>query len=142
MNQFDSRFARANLVFVDDVLLARVECCARLHPVFTYVEATPYDAITLADAAVLAKMERSSFSRYFKVKTGVAFLTFVRMCKISHAVAVLEASNGTISETASRLGFKCVGTFVRAFRLVTGATPSAFRERSREAYRRAPGDAG
>ena len=128
MSQQDDRVSVETL-FISDALAARVRYFTRARAVFEYIEATPYDAITLAQAAQLAHMERCSFARFFKSKIGVTFQSFARRCKVSRAAAILQESDASISETAFALGFECMGTFARAFRSVTGVVPSDYRKR-------------
>jgi len=72
-------------------------------------------------------MERTTFSKAFKRKTGITFHEFVRAYRVSQAVSKMEQSDCSITEIAFSMGFNSLDTFERAFKKVTGTTPSQYR---------------
>lgn len=84
----------------------------------------PLDLQTVADAV---NMERCAFSRYFGQKVGMTFSTFTRALRIAVAAQRLRESDDTIQELAAACGFATAGTFLRAFKTVTGVTPTHYR---------------
>jgi AraC-like DNA-binding protein len=84
----------------------------------------PNDLNTIAS---VAGMERTAFSKSFKRKTGITFHKFVQAYRVSMAVDKMQQSDESITSIAFELGFNSVATFERAFKKVTGQTPSGYR---------------
>lgn len=85
--------------------------------------------IRLEDVAERAGMAPCSFSRYFTEKVGITFSSLVKVLRIEHALEALESCDGAISTLAERTGYQSCCTFSRAFKEVTGKTPSEYRRR-------------
>jgi AraC-like DNA-binding protein len=99
--------------------------CAR--KAVAYLEAHVAEPMTLQAAANAACMERTSFSKSFRRSTGVTFCKFVRAYRVSLAATMLEASDQPVVDIAYDVGFGDASTFERAFKRITGITPSAYR---------------
>lgn len=99
----------------------------RLNRVRMYAELRYSSDISLADAARVAGLEPTSFSRYFHQKTGLCFRDWMAQVRVEHAQELLRASDLSISETAARVGYHSLRTFERHFRRCVGCAPSAFK---------------
>lgn len=84
--------------------------------------------IPLKVVATAVSMERTSFCKYFRRKTGLGFCVFVRMVKITMAQRLLAESDRSIRLLAVELGYGSVSAFARNFKRTTGLTPTAFRQ--------------
>ena len=94
-----------------------------------YVRANIGKQIRLDDVAERAGMTPCAFSRYFAEKVGVTFSSLVKVLRIEHALDELEVRDGAISDLAEQIGYQSCCTFSRAFKEVTGKTPSEYRRR-------------
>ncbi len=81
----------------------------------------------LGDLASIACMEKTTFSRTFKNKTGMRLHAFTQAYRISQAVVHMEKTDSSITEIAFSVGFGSLDTFERVFKKVVGATPSAYK---------------
>ena len=87
-----------------------------------------FDApLCLDDMAKVACMERTTFSRAFRRRTGITFHEFVQAYRISQAATKMQASDYSITEIAFSVGFSSLDTFARVFRKVAGTIPSHYR---------------
>jgi AraC-like DNA-binding protein len=90
--------------------------------------ASYYDnPICLSKVAAVACMEKTTFSRTFRQKTGVTLHTFIQAYRVSQAVIRMEASDCSITEIAFETGFNSLDTFERTFKKIAGITPSRYR---------------
>ena len=83
--------------------------------------------ITMAEAAQLLGFEYHYFSRLFHSLFSMNFRQFVNLYRIENACALLRSSSKDISIIAMECGFQTLRSFNRAFRELTGQTPSAYR---------------
>src|SRR5690606_3794725 len=77
----------------------------RLYDVFAYVGAHFREQVTLDEAAGLAKMTPSAFSRYFKYRTRKTFSTFLLEQRVGHAAKLLMQTDRSIGEICYESGF-------------------------------------
>lgn len=84
--------------------------------------------IRLNDLADLAGMSPSSFSRFFKLRTGRSISDYVISIRLGIASRELMSSTKSISEICYNSGFNNVSNFNRIFKKNKGLTPREFRE--------------
>ena len=94
-----------------------------------YVRENLSRQIRLEDVAERAGLTPCAFSRYFAEKVGITFSSLVKILRIEHALEELECRDGAISQLAEKTGYQSGCTFSRAFKEVTGKTPSEYRRR-------------
>lgn len=94
-----------------------------------YVRRNLNRQIRLDDVAERAGMTPCAFSRYFTEKIGITFSSLLKALRIERALEELELRDGAISELAEQTGYQSCCTFSRAFKEVTGKTPSEYRRR-------------
>jgi YesN/AraC family two-component response regulator len=70
------------------------------------------------------------FSRIFNQVTGSKIAEYVNGLRVAEAEKRLVESDATVTEIAYAVGFDTVKTFNRAFRKITGITPSEYRVRN------------
>ena len=85
-----------------------------------------YD-IQLKDMADIAHMNPSYFSSFFKKYMGSTPWEYLSRQRICRAIEYLNSSNMTILDIAVRCGFNSTASFNKAFKRLTGKTPSDFR---------------
>jgi AraC-like DNA-binding protein len=119
------------------------ECCAissssllelhetdeeRLHGVFSYVGERFKEHISLEQAAELANMTPSAFSRYFKYRTRKTFSSFLLELRIGHAAKLLMQSERRVGEVCYECGFNNLSNFNRHFKTIYNMQPREFKK--------------
>lgn len=100
----------------------------RLKKAQDYIAANYKNDIRLNDLADLAGMSPSSFSRFFKLRTGRSISDYIISIRLGIASRELMSSTKSISEICYNSGFNNVSNFNRNFKKNKGFTPKEFRE--------------
>lgn len=87
--------------------------------------------IRLKQAAAIAGMSESTFSRFFKTASGLTFSDMIRNLRLTEASRFLETTRTPIATIAADVGYANLSNFNRQFRERFGTTPSRYRSRSR-----------
>jgi len=66
------------------------------------------------------------FSQFFSEQVGEPFSRYLERIRIEHACKLLEDNSITIDNVALQSGYSNTNTFRRAFKRVTGTTPSGY----------------
>ena len=82
---------------------------------------------TLADLASNCTLSISRLSHLFKAKTGHTVGNFRRNCRFRAATQMLATTDMSIKQIAYALGYRHTSSFVRAFELHVGVSPSSYR---------------
>lgn len=102
----------------------------RINLVYNYVAQHFNKDISLQKAADLLNMTPTSFSRYFRMKTGKSFSEFVSEIRIRHACKLLsEDDNKTINQVGYTCGFNTLSNFNRQFKTFMKLTPKVYRQK-------------
>lgn len=99
----------------------------RMNQVHDYVMRNFKQTIRLEEAATLANMTPSSFSRYFKTRANKTFSAFVSDIRIGHARKLLQDDRLSIAQISYECGFKTLSNFNKQFRDITHKTPSEYK---------------
>ena len=83
--------------------------------------------LELDDLAAVAGLDRFSFSRRFKARTGLSPLAYVHRSKIEAAGFLLAGTDLPLSEVAQKLGFCDEFHFGRVFKKWRGIPPGQWR---------------
>jgi len=67
-------------------------------------------------------------SRVFKAQIGVSFSDYLKRVRVQRACSLLLSTDMTVQQIVNSVGYSNVAFFYKAFREVTGATPSEFRK--------------
>ncbi|MCR9064163.1 MAG: AraC family transcriptional regulator [Cytophagales bacterium] len=113
----------------DPVQLTNSQDSDRIKAVFEYVMENFRSDIKLNEAASLANMSESAFSRYFKKRTRKTFSSFLTEVRIEHACKLLQKDQFSVSEISYESGFNNLSNFNRQFKSVKKATPLNYRSR-------------
>ena len=76
-------------------------------------------------------MNKSYLSHAFKLETGMSFVDYISLVKMTRAKKLIAENDLMIFEVAKRIGFDDADYFCRKFKSVTGTTPKTYREMSR-----------
>ena len=92
-----------------------------------YISEHYAEEITLSDAAAMAFMEETYFSKKFKQLTGFGFKEYLVTTRIKAAEKLLSTTNMAIGEIAEACGFSSSNYFGNVFKSVWGISPSDYR---------------
>jgi len=76
--------------------------------------------------ADMAGLSNSSFSRYFKRQTGKNYIDYLKDIRLSHAYKLLNESDLSVSQVASRCGYLNLSNFNKQFKNKYQRTPITF----------------
>lgn len=93
-----------------------------------YINKHYREEIRLNDLAELVGMTGSSFSRFFKLRTGRSISDYIIDVRLGYATRALMDSTTSIAEICYECGFNNVSNFNRIFRKKKNCSPKEFRE--------------
>ena len=99
----------------------------RVKKVKQYINDHYTETLKLEDMARLVGMTPTSFSRYFKLRTGKTLSDYVLDIRLGFAARMLVDSTKNISEICFECGFNNLSNFNRIFKGRRGVTPKEFR---------------
>lgn len=90
-----------------------------------------YSDPTLSEKRIAESLGMNSayFSRLYSSANGQTFKDAITMTRIGEAKKLLLESDAQIKEIAQKVGYNHVASFIRAFKQLTGETPSDYRKR-------------
>jgi AraC-like DNA-binding protein len=100
----------------------------RMGQVYEYVMQNFQSKVSLEEAAQLANLSVSAFSRYFKSRVNKSFSDFVTEVRISHACKLLNETDLNISEISYECGLFTLSNFNKLFRDRVKKTPLEYRK--------------
>lgn len=100
----------------------------RIDKVMEYMNQNFHKNITLNEAAKLTNMTAVSFSRFFKMRTGITFMDSLLELRLGQSSRLLIDTTQSVSEVAYNCGFNNISNFNRLFKKKKGCTPKEFRE--------------
>lgn len=92
------------------------------------INENPYSCFTVKDIADSISMNPDYLSSMFKKETGIHLHQYLAMLKIARSKKLLMNSQFNIKEVGYRLGFTSSNAFYKAFKKVTGLSPSEYRK--------------
>ena len=98
-----------------------------IESVLRFIEENLSQTLTLPMFAEIAHMNPFYFSTFFKKHISVSPMQYVLRARISRAVGLLRETDKTILDIALLCGFNSTANFNKAFKKITGKTPSDFR---------------
>jgi len=100
---------------------------ARLKRVLAFIESRLDKNIRLADLGATAGMSVYYFATLFRRSTGFSPRQYVLQRRVFRARELLQNTSRSVLEVSLDTGFQHQNNFARAFRRITGMTPSHFR---------------
>ena len=91
-----------------------------------YIQKNLSTNLKASDLARVVNFSESYFTIYFKNKTGENFRDYVLNARIAYAKQLLSQNRQNISEIAALTGYQDYRSFSRAFKKVTGVSPSEY----------------
>lgn len=83
-----------------------------------------YASITFDEAVEYMHFSQSHFSKLFREAFGMPFTQYLNAVRIYSAIGMLRKGQDSITEISIRCGFKSIRNFNRAFKNLTGCSPS------------------
>lgn len=99
----------------------------RMNMVFGFIMKNFQRKILLEDAASIASMTCTSFSRYFKSRTNQSFSDFLKEIRVEYACKLLKEGKLNIDVIGHLCGFQSLTNFNKQFKKVTGKQPHQYR---------------
>lgn len=112
------------------------EIPAGIAEALNYLEANLSEELTPAALARLAGMATHRFARFMKRYFGVTPSQYIAKARVSAASRLLRETDESVAAIALACGFYDHSAFTRAFRKLTGTTPSKVRDGNDTASRR------
>lgn len=113
-------------VYESDNLVNRSKS-RRIAKALAYIEKNLSSEIRLSDVATLVNMSESSFSHFFRKRTGMSYIQYVNNQRVAKACNLLSTTTMGISEICFACGFNNYSNFIRTFVGRKGMTPSEYR---------------
>ncbi len=104
---------------------------SRIADVVDHITTHFADDINVEQAAAMASMSTTAFSRNFQKLTGIRFSDFVTKVRIGQACSMLQVTDDKIATICHEVGFRNIANFNRHFLKVKEMTPSAYRDFTR-----------
>ena len=86
------------------------------------------EEITLSDAAAMAFMEETYFSKKFKQLTGFGFKEYLISTRVKAAENLLKTTNMSVGEVADACGFSSSNYFGSVFKRLLGVSPVNYKK--------------
>lgn len=99
-----------------------------INKVYEYVFENIQEGINLKHAAGLVHMAPGSFCRYFKKKTKLPFMQYVKNIRIGMAAKMLAESDKQITQICYESGYNNLANFNHYFKIIMKKTPTEYRK--------------
>jgi len=100
---------------------------SRIDSIYEFVKVNFNSKISLEEVARTVNMTVPALCRFFKKSTGKTFVQFLNEYRIATACKLMSEDYDNISIIAFECGFNNLSNFNRAFRKITGKSPSQYR---------------
>ncbi|MDD3694547.1 MAG: helix-turn-helix domain-containing protein [Lentisphaeria bacterium] len=117
------------------LFMEQVNKSEKISLVKQYIKKNFSKKISLQCAAKHFHMSRNHFCRFFKKESGVGFVHYINLYRVSRARELLQNSGNSISEVAHLSGFGSLAQFNRCFKAICQVSPRQFRKMQRAAKR-------
>lgn len=99
--------------------------------VLDYIEKNLTQDITIDQLSQIAAMNRYYFSTFFKKHMSESPVQYITRKRINLAIQLLKNNNLSVLEVALQSGFNNAANFNRAFKQLTGYSPSEYRKKQK-----------
>lgn len=100
---------------------------ARIIKVLDHIASNPSANFTSAELANIACLSTEHFIRLFRKTVKYTPMQYVNNKRMERAQILLATSNTSVNQIASKLGFHDVSYFIKAFKKLTGMTPTQYK---------------
>lgn len=99
-----------------------------LEKVNLYVRSKLPEALTTAELAEALGFSESHLRAVFRARFGISLGRYLRESRLSHAAALIQTTEMSLSEVAQQSGFESLFVFSRAFKKAYEMAPQAYRK--------------
>lgn len=103
----------------------------KINKVYEYVFQNIQEGIKLEEASAVLNMAPSSFCRFFKKKTNLTFMEYVKNVRVGIAAKLLAETDKQITHICFESGYNNLANFNHYFKATMGKTPSNYRKNFR-----------
>jgi len=100
----------------------------KINKVYEYVFQNIHDGVRLEEASSVLNMAPSSFCRFFKKKTNLTFMEYVKRVRVGIAAKLLAETDKQITQICYESGYNNLANFNYYFKNIMGMTPSTYRK--------------
>ncbi|RJX72879.1 AraC family transcriptional regulator [Vibrio sinensis] len=100
----------------------------KIDSIIDYINTHSEKQLTLDAIAEEFSITSSSFSRFFKNKTGENFITYLNKLRVAKSCLLLQSTELSIKEIAEQVGFSNPSYFTKIFSEQKSITPKQFRK--------------
>jgi YesN/AraC family two-component response regulator len=100
----------------------------RINTIYNYTLRHFNQKIYLNEIANLANLAPNSFCRYFKLKTGKTYSTFLTEIRIGYACKLLLDDKKCVKQICYESGFDNFSCFHHSFKKITGKSPQSYKK--------------
>ncbi|MCK5815528.1 MAG: helix-turn-helix domain-containing protein [Flavobacteriaceae bacterium] len=100
----------------------------KINKIYEYVFQNIQEGIKLEEASAVLNMAPSSFCRYFKKKTEITFMEYVKSVRIGIAAKLLAETDKQITKICYECGYNNLANFNHYFKKSMGLTPTNYRK--------------
>lgn len=98
----------------------------RMNDILQFTLRESHRKVYIDEVAKVANLTEEAFCRYFKTRTGKTYTNFLNEVRVSQACKMLIDKDLSIQDICYQSGFSNLSNFNRAFKKVTGKTPSKY----------------
>jgi AraC-like DNA-binding protein/mannose-6-phosphate isomerase-like protein (cupin superfamily) len=117
----------------ENIYLRKERDLERLAPLLEFIGRNFSEPVNVDRAAMMVRMSKSNFMRFFKQVTGQPFVGYLNHFRIAKAEALLATTEKTIAEISQEVGFCDQSYFGLVFRSVMGVSPRDYKSRTYKA---------
>lgn len=99
----------------------------KINMVYEYVFQHIQEGVKLEAAAAILNMAPNSFCRFFKKKTGLTFMEYVKRVRVGIAAKLLAETDKQVTQICFESGYNNLANFNFYFKNIMGKTPSEYR---------------
>ena len=125
LSEFENYTRLASDIFANSVEVINSRRILKVHH---YISEHYQEHIELNDLAQMVGMTKTSFSRFFKLRTGTTPSEYIINIRLGHATKLLIDSTHSIAEISFLCGFNNLSNFNRIFKSKKHFTPKEFRD--------------
>lgn len=100
----------------------------QMQRITNYVTSHYYQDLSLESLSKMFFLHPTYISRAFKKQLNISFVDYLKSVRIREAMLLLQSSEFSIVEIATKVGFVSSTSFCRAFKAVMGTTPLQYRK--------------
>lgn len=111
----------------EDIMVKSVDD-KRINEIIRFINSNLNESISLSELAKRFYLHPNHFIRFFKNKTGVTPVHYIKMRKMETAKRLLEDSDLSVTEIIEKIGENNLNNFSKQFKNYYGLSPRKYRE--------------